>query len=103
MAVSPVDPSPDFTRRIDPEEAQLALHKLQQVLKHYDQLSEQARRFDDDTPEADRALRTLTQQRHQQEISTIINALHAADIAFILESLPEDERQLVWGQVNDTH
>ncbi|HJD44405.1 MAG TPA: magnesium transporter [Candidatus Paenalcaligenes intestinipullorum] len=103
MAVSPVDPSPDFTRRIDPEEAQLALHKLQQVLKQYDQLSEQARRFDDDTPEADRALHTLTQQRHQQEISTIINALHAADIAFILESLPEDERQLVWGQVNDTH
>ena len=38
-------------------------------------------------------------RQHEQELRALVNDLHPADIAFILESLPRDERQMIWQMV----
>lgn len=84
-------------RRLDPEDAQLALQQLQSILKR---------------PDVANALEKLEESNAGQaalppnvaaEIHATINDLHPADITFILESLPEYERQIVWSQVDTQH
>ncbi|TGV06064.1 magnesium transporter, partial [Alcaligenaceae bacterium 429] len=89
-------------RRLDPEDAQLALQKLQSVLKRQEVVETLAQRQHEGSDRED-LLANLTHRRHEQEIRSIINNLHPADIAFILESLPENERQIVWQQVSDEY
>lgn len=48
-------------------------------------------------------IENLTQTPTSPAARSAINALHPADIAFVLESLPEAERQLVWHQVDEAH
>src|SRR5690606_34743804 len=48
-------------------------------------------------------LEGLLQRQHEAEIQAIVNKLHPADIAFILESLPVQERQAVWQLVSAEH
>lgn len=101
-----VDPTPRETtlsdkaivipRRLDPEDAQLALQQIQSMLKRPD-MADALDRLEDD--EIDN---TALPTQFASEIQATVNALHPADIAFILESLPEHERQIVWTQV-DTH
>lgn len=41
----------------------------------------------------------LLQKRHLNELQELLNRLHPADIAFILEALPIEQRLLVWNMV----
>jgi magnesium transporter len=41
----------------------------------------------------------LLQKRHLSELQNLLNELHPADIAFILEALPIEQRLLVWDMV----
>lgn len=91
-----------IVRRLDPEDAQQALHRVQNVLKRQEVVETLSQRQNDGNERAT-LLSELTHRRHENEIRAIINELHPADIAFILESLPETERQAVWQQVSDTH
>ncbi len=52
-------------------------------------------------PRADRheLMDKLLQKQHLAELRDKLSTLHAADIAFILEALPIDQRLLVWDQV----
>lgn len=84
-------------RRLDPEDAQLALQQLQSILKRPDVASTLEALEDDDVDA------TALPAQFATEIQATINTLHPADIAFILESLPEHERQVVWNQVNTQH
>src|SRR5690606_3268842 len=43
------------------------------------------------------------QRQHEDEIRQIVNVLHPADIAFILEALPVQQRQAVWQLVSHEH
>lgn len=90
------------TRRLDPEDAQLALQRLQGIFKRQEIVSLLAEKQDEEKDQAD-VMAKLTHSHHAAEIRAIINHLHPADIAFILESLPETERQLVWDQVAKEH
>ena len=45
----------------------------------------------------------LVHRQHEAELKTLLDGLHPADIAFILESLPKDERQTIWKLVSPEH
>jgi len=93
------------TRRLDPEDAQTALSRVQDILRRHDVLEDQMRRPEADGERAnlddDRLDRLL--QQHEAELRQLLNDLHPADIAFILESLPTDERQMAWRLVGPEH
>src|SRR5690606_11022355 len=89
-------------RRLDPEDAQLALQELQSILRRQEVVESLARR----QYEADNRsnlLEGLLHRQHENEIKAIINAIHPSDIALILESLPVHERQEVWQLVSAEH
>lgn len=84
-------------RRLDPEDAQLALQILQSILKRPD-VAEALEELENS--ETDGASLPVA---FASEIQATVNKLHPADIAFILESLPEHERQVVWNLVDTQH
>src|SRR3546814_5324320 len=59
------------------------------------------RQYEDD--DKSNLLEGLLHRQHESEIKAIVNDLHPADIAFILESLPVQERQAVWQLVSAEH
>ncbi|MBP6020386.1 MAG: magnesium transporter [Burkholderiaceae bacterium] len=89
-------------RRLDPEDAQLALQQLQGILKRQEVVDALSRRHEEDE-DGSNLLEGMLNRQHEDEIRTLINDLHPADIAFILESLPEQERQAVWQLVGAEH
>src|SRR5690554_1006736 len=94
---TPTDEAIAIPRRLDPEDAQLALQQLQSILKRSD-VAEALEELEDNDVDT-----TTLPQQFASEIHAIVNALHPADIAFILESLPEHERQVVWTEVDALH
>ncbi|CAM4355826.1 magnesium transporter [Kerstersia similis] len=94
--------TPPAPRRLDPEDAQLALRQVQDLLRRQQLVSELAHR---QYAENDRAglMENLLHRQHDAEIKQLVDELHPADIAFILESLPKDERQIIWGLVDHSH
>jgi magnesium transporter len=87
-------------RRLDPEDAQQALTKVQALLRRHalvEDLVHRQESGDDRAP----LVEGLLHRQHETEIGTVVNALHPADIAFILESLPKEERQLIWDLVDE--
>lgn len=89
-------------RRLDPEDAQLALQQLQAILKRQEVVEALAhRQYEED--DKSNLLEGLLHRQHENEIKAIVNDLHPADIAFILESLPVQERQAVWQLVSAEH
>ena len=91
-------------RRLDPEDAQLALQELQSILKRQEVVDALAQRqHEDEDEDGSNLLEGMLQRQHEDEIRQIVNALHPADIAFILESLPVQQRQAVWQLVSQEH
>lgn len=94
--VSPnTEPIPiTIPRRLDPEDAQLALQKLQALFKREEVVEALADKAEDD--ERANLLDSALQRQLENEIRAVIQGLHPADISFILESLPVEQRQFVW-------
>ena len=91
-------------RRLDPEAAQLALQELQAILKRQEVVDALAQRqHEDEDEDGSNLLEGMLQRQHEDEIRQIVNALHPADIAFILESLPVQQRQAIWQLVSQEH
>jgi len=82
-------------RRLDPEDAQLALARVQEQLRRQ-ALVEQLVHKQEEGDERAALVEGLLHRQHESELRALVNALHPADIAFILESLPKDNRQLIW-------
>ena len=100
--VQPEDAPIVIPRRLDPEDAQLALQELQSILKRQEVVEALAhRQYQED--ERSNLLEGMLHRQHENEIKSIINDLHPSDIAFILESLPVHERQAVWQLVSAKH
>lgn len=100
--VSPQEGPITIPRRLDPEDAQLALQRLQTILKRHEVVEALAHR-QYETDERSNLLESMLHRQHESEIEAIVNDLHPSDIAFILESLPENERQAVWQLVDAQH
>ena len=45
-------------------------------------------------------LRTALESGTMQQVERMVNTLHPAEVALLLESLPPPERNIVWGVVN---
>ncbi|MEI2416904.1 magnesium transporter [Orrella sp. JC864] len=101
MSSSPAAQTPS-PRRLDPEDAQLALHKVQELLRRQQLVEDLTHRQAEGDRRAD-LVESLLHRQHESEIKALVDDLHPSDIAFILESLPKDERQLVWRLVAAKH
>lgn len=84
----------------DPEEASRALAAVQDLLRRHNLIVEAAGRERGDGEEADQApVDALADQQYLHDLGERIQRLHPADIAYILEALPPEDRMLVWDLV----
>ena len=95
----PSTDSPVTLRRLDPEDAQQALARVQEVLHRHEVIENLVHRQAEGGDRAD-LVENLLQRQHKAELQGFVNSLHPADIAFILESLPKTERQMIWRLVS---
>src|SRR3546814_7550969 len=103
-SVSPKATAIVIPRRLDPEDAQLALQELQTILKRQEVVDALAhRQHEGEDEDGSNLLEGMLQRQHANEIRAIINRLHPADIAFILESLPDQQPQAVWQLADAAH
>ena len=84
----------------DPEDAQRALSEVEDLLRRYEVVREQAR-HEAERLEPDRQV--LVEQvavaQHLAHLRARLEPLHPADVAYILEALPRDQRVVVWDLV----
>jgi magnesium transporter len=80
----------------DPEEAQRALARVQHLLEKQRRVEALVHR--EQTPAEDKKalVEQLVHRQHLTELKTILDRLHPADVAYILEALPRDDRLVVW-------
>ena len=93
---------PATPRRLDPEDAQHALAEVQERLRRQQLVEDLVHRQEQGDSKAS-LVEDLVHRQHEAELKALVDALHPADIAFILESLPKDERQDVWRLVSPEH
>jgi magnesium transporter len=89
-------------RRLDPEDAQRALAAVQECLQQWrftEELKESRQTASAETSLAEDSLN----QPLATKLKALVDDLHPADSAFILESLPKDEQQTVWRLVSPQH
>src|SRR5512137_2708741 len=72
---------PETVDRKELEDLQQDLHEVQELLRRH------------------RIVESLVHRQHQVELRRKLDEMHPADVAFILESLPIDERLAVWDLV----
>lgn len=82
-------------RGLDPEDAQDALDRVHELLRRQRMVEDLVHRQEEGDERAD-VVESLVHRQHEVELRALLNALDPADIAFILESLPTDERQSIW-------
>lgn len=95
----PMRPNEPVLRR-DPEEASRALLQVQDLLRKHNVLVELAHRQDfGEGQDKHRLVEDLVERQSLNELRQRLDRLHPADVAYILEALPLDERQIVWDLV----
>jgi len=67
-----------------------------QSLLHRQRLVENLVHRQEEGDERADLVESVLQRKHDVELQEMLKGLHPADVAFILESLPRDERQHVW-------
>jgi magnesium transporter len=88
----------------DPEEAQRALARVQALLERQRRVEalvqrEQSAREVAAAEDKKALVEQLVHRQHLSELKAIIDRLHPADVAYILEALPRDDRMVVWDSV----
>ncbi len=86
-------------KRLDAEDAQLALTEIKELIKKQEIVEDLVHRQEKGDDRAT-LVEGLIKKQHEAELEAFLTHLHPADIAFILESLPQDERLFVWNAVN---
>ena len=81
---------------IHPDELQQHLHRVQLVLEHSRVQEEGA---DADSSDSETYASFLPSPEHAAELQAQLDAMHPADIAYILEALPIEERRYIWNLV----
>jgi magnesium transporter len=84
----------------DPEDAQRALDRVQFMLRRADRVESQARRQNQGgQEERQQIVENLVHQQNEAELRHLLDHLHPADAAYILEALPLVDRQSVWQHI----
>ena len=83
------------------EEAQRALADVQELLGHYEAVQEAAHHEAEAAGGGERGelVARVSEAQYLAHLRARLENLHPADIAYVLEALPPDERRLVWDSV----
>ncbi len=81
--------------RLEPEDAQEALEHVQELLRRQHLVEGLVQRQEVGDSRAP-LVEALVHRQHDAELGALLDDLHSADVAFILESLPKEDRQIVW-------
>lgn len=93
--------SPDETqaitipKRLDNDNQDSIIEQIQELLKKHELVETVLAQQEGSSERAD-IVQTVLGRKHSAELGGLINHLHPADIAFILESLPSEARIKVW-------
>jgi magnesium transporter len=79
-----------------PEAAQRALARVQNLLEKQRRVEALVHREQTPAEQKKALVEQLVHRQHLNELKTILDRLHPADIAYILEALPLDDRLVVW-------
>lgn len=94
--VEPVHTHKSLERnRLEPEDAQEALEHVQELLRRQHLVADLVHRQEVGDSRGP-LVEALVHRQHDAELSALLDDLHSADVAFILESLPKDDRQSIW-------
>ena len=80
----------------DSEEAQRALARVQALLERQRRVEALVHREQTPDEEKKALVESLVHRQHLTELKQILDRLHSADVAYILEALPRDDRLVVW-------
>jgi magnesium transporter len=83
----------------DPEEAQRALARVQALLEKQRRVEALVEHEAAPSEQKHQLVEHLVHKQHLAELNAIVDRLHPADIAYILEALPLDDRLVVWDSV----
>lgn len=84
----------------DPEDAQRALAEVEDLLRRYEVVRGQARHESEHLePERRLLVEQVAVAQHLAHLRARLDPLHPADVAYILEALPRDQRLVVWDLV----
>ncbi|WP_159991897.1 magnesium transporter [Pelistega ratti] len=89
-------------KRLDTEETQMVLEDIKALLKKYED-TESHLHHSEGSIEQEPLDKSLLTQQYDTELANYLLPLHPADIAYILESLPHEERLRVWELVNSKY
>ncbi|HYM46980.1 MAG TPA: magnesium transporter, partial [Burkholderiaceae bacterium] len=89
----------DAAQAHDPEAAQRALARVEQLLEKQHRVEAQVQREQAPGGEKKALVEHLVDRQHISELKSILDRLHPADIAYILEALPLEDRHTVWDSV----
>lgn len=100
-ATSAADDDPVTVIPREAEEAQRALADVQELLGHYEAVQEAAHHEAEAAGGGERGelVARLSEAQYLAHLRARLENLHPADIAYVLEALPPDERRLVWDSV----
>ena len=94
------DDAPAMPQPRDPEQASRALAEVQDLLRRHDLVLEIAhRQRHGEAEERHELVEQLVERQHLNELRARLDSLHPADVAFILEALPFEQRMIVWDLV----
>lgn len=94
------DTARDISPPRDPDAAQRALLRVQELLRRQkivEQVTQRQHYAEDEKRHELVAL--LTHKQHEAEMRSVVEQLHPADVAYLLEALPLEERLTVWDLV----
>jgi magnesium transporter len=93
-------PAVDGNRRArDPEEAQRALARVQAVLERQHRVEALVHRERTSAEDKRPLVEALVHRQHLNELKVIVDRLHPADVAYVLEALPPQDRVVAWDSV----
>ncbi|MEC4749252.1 magnesium transporter [Methylomicrobium sp. Wu6] len=91
----------DSTNQLSP--AQFLQHQLQEVISLLEKQQLEKSLLDRSPGAHHELLETVLRKQQETRLHEKLAALHPADIAYILESLPLDERKIVWNAIEASH
>ena len=98
IGIALTEPEKQYPR--DPEDAHRALTEVEGMLVRYDAVREQARHDAEGlSPERRAMVEQVAVGQYLAHLRARLDPLHPADVAYILEALPRDQRLVVWDLV----
>lgn len=84
----------------DPEAASRALTEIQELLgRHHVVLELAHRQSHGEDADRHQLVASLVERQHLNELAARLDRMHPADVAYVLESLPQSDRITVWDMV----